>query len=626
MPIISAEGLEKFHADVHVLRGAALSIEPKEKVALIGRNGTGKTTLLRLLAGLDPPDRGTVSISGWARVGYLPQSPQGPGGLTVIEHVLGGAADVQSLETRLGELEQLMGTPDVHDDPDRLGEVLGEYARVRDRFEHVGGFTLQARAGMVLSGLGFTDATRRQGLETLSGGWRVRAELARVLLAEPDLLLLDEPTNHLDLAATEWLEDYLREFPGATVVVGHDRYLLDAVTSRTLDLVDGTVTSYPGSYSKYTALKAQEVEREAELFERQQEEIAKLQAYIRRYKAGNRATQAKSREKMLARVRARELSPPRERGAMRLPAQAAPVSGRLVLRLKEVDKRYDGRAVLQSVGLEIHRGERIGLLGANGAGKTTLLKLMAGLEAPTSGSVSAGVKVRARYFAQEAAATLDVSSIVLDEVLGSRPMTPEQVRTYLGRFLFSGDDVFKRVGSLSGGERQRLSLASLLLDEPNVLLLDEPTNHLDIPSREALEAALLEFPGTLVVATHDRYLLERLATRMLTIHDGRVTDFRGTYHELRDRKAPPQAPSRPAPRKARLIAQVPRSVGPSVDQVVSEITAVEQELHDAGRSLADPETYRDPERVKTLRRQYDQAEQRLAELYEVLAQAEEQGP
>ncbi len=624
MPILTVESVAKSHADREILRGVSCSIEPKEKVGLIGRNGTGKTTLLRLLAGLDESDRGRVGLAKWARVAYLPQAFEGSAEATVLAHVLFGATDVRALAARLEDLEHHMASPEIHDDPVRLKIIMEEYARVHEHFEHAGGFTLETRAKMVLTGLRFREADLERPVQVLSGGWRMRAELARVLLTEPDLLLLDEPTNHLDLETTEWLELYLQSFPGAIIVVSHDRYLLDAVTGRTLELDDGQLQSYPGAYSTAMALKAEQVRRHQEVWERQQEEIDKLQAYIRRYKAGNRATQAKSREKMLARVDAAKIQPPREGKSIRVKIGAVPHSGRLVVRLKDVSKRFGDFEVFHGLTLEIHRGERLGLLGPNGAGKTTLLKLIAGIEPPTSGRATLGVGVSARYFAQESAETLDPAKTVLDEVLGDRPLTPEHVRTYLGRFLFSREEVFKRVAMLSGGERQRLSLAKLLLETPNLLLLDEPTNHLDIPSREALEAALREFPGTIIVATHDRYLLERLATRILTIEARAVADFRGMYHDLRARQTQRAAkrikPLVPDAPKSRPNAQ--RPAGPTFDELAAQIAAAERELNEVGGWLADPELYRDPQRIKAMRQRYEAAHQQLQALYELLAKLE----
>ena len=627
MPILTASDIAKAHADLEILRDITFALEPGEKVALIGRNGTGKTTLLRVLARLDEPDRGRIGLASWARVAYLQQTPEGASDISVFAHVLAGAAEIHALEARARELEQQMAAPEVHEDPDRLAVVMEEYSHVREHFEHAGGFTLDVRAKMVLSGLGFGEVDYDRPLGVLSGGWRVRVELARALLTEPDLLLLDEPTNHLDLGATEWLESHLKAFPGACLIVSHDRYLLDAVTTRTLELEDGHIESYPGSYSVYVTLKAERLRLQQEAWERQQEEIEKLEDFIRRYKAGQRAAQAHSREKMLARIDVAPAQRPRQRHVMRVKADAVPLSGRIIARLKGVTKRFEDVEVLTRVGLEIHRGERVGLLGPNGAGKSTLLRMIAGQEAPTSGTITLGTNVRPRYFAQESIAALDPASTVLDEILADRLLSPEQVRSYLGRFLFSGEDVFKRVEMLSGGERQRLSLAKLLLDEPNLLLLDEPTNHLDIPSREALETALREFPGTMIVATHDRYLLERLATRILTVEDQGIADFHGTYHELRERRAKQHQAGRARQHEARNAK--PRKetgaqpVGPTFDDIADKIATAERDLQDAGRWLGDPELYRDPERIREMRQRYEEAERRLEELYGVLAKVEE---
>jgi ATP-binding cassette subfamily F protein 3 len=631
MPLLSVTDISKTHADREIFGGITFSLEPDERVALIGRNGSGKTTLLCLIAGLDTPDRGRITLAGWARLAYLPQTPEGPSETPVLAHVLAGAADVRGLEARIRDLEHMLAAPEVHDNPRRLEAVMEEYAHVREHFEHAGGFTIETRARTVLSGLGFREPDYERPLGVLSGGWRVRAELARALLTEPDLLLLDEPTNHLDLAATEWLEDYLKSFAGACVVVSHDRYLLDAVTSRTLELERGRIEAYPGSYSTFVTLKAERVRLLQETRERQQEEIAKLEDYIRRYKDGQRAAQAKSRMKMLARVEAEMVDAPRAQRAMRVKATSASASGRMVARLKSVKKEFDGYEVLSGVSLEIHRGDRVGLLGPNGAGKSTLLRLVAGLEAPTSGIVTLGAGVRPQYFAQESTLSLDVDSTVLDEVLGDRPMLPEQIRTYLGRFLFTGEDVFKRIGMLSGGERQRLLLATLLLDEPNLLLLDEPTNHLDIASREALEVALQEFPGTMIVATHDRYLLERLVTRILTVDDRDVSDFKGTYHELRERRAHEAArgvrrPGTRAARSSKKGSAAAQPAKPTFDQIAGQIAAAEADLKDAAGWLGDPDLYRDPERVKAMRLRYEDADRRLAGLYELLNQVEDEAP
>ncbi|MDR7555131.1 MAG: ABC-F family ATP-binding cassette domain-containing protein [Armatimonadota bacterium] len=626
MPLLAFTEVSKAYGAHAVLREVTFALEPGEKLGVVGRNGAGKTTLLRLAAGLEEPDTGRVAIAGWARIAYLPQAPPPAGATTVWAHVLAAATEVHALAARAHALEQLMAQPGVLQDPARLEAVLDEYAHVRAHFEHLGGFTLEPRAREVLAGLGFDAAGVGQRLDELSGGWRARAELARVLLREPDLLLLDEPTNHLDLAATEWLETYLVAFPGACLIVSHDRSLLDTVATRIVEVEDTRLTTYRGTYSAYAAQKALRARQEQEAWERRQEEIARLEDYIRRYHAGQRAAQARSRQKTLARLQAAPAAPPRRQRSLRLAASAAPASGQLVVRLREVSKRYDGGPeVVRNVSLDVLRGERIGLLGPNGTGKSTLLRLIAGLEAPSSGRVILGAGVVPRYFAQDATTVLDDARTVLDEVLADRPQPPEEIRRYLGRFLFSGDDVFKPVATLSGGERQRLVLAKLLLDTPNLLLLDEPTNHLDIPSREALEAALAGFPGTMIVATHDRYLLERLATRILTLGDDGLHDFHGSYRELRQRQhaAPTRPPGAAAARgRGRDPTQghAARPPVPTFEEVAAQIAAAERALDDLGRRLADPDLYRDAQQVRTVRAEYEAAERRLADLYALLEQ------
>jgi ATP-binding cassette subfamily F protein 3 len=624
MSVLAFANVSKAYGAHAVLREVTLALEPGDKVGVVGRNGAGKTTLLRLAAGLEEPDAGRVATARWVRIAYLPQSPPPAGEATVWTHVLAAATEIHALAVRAHALERLMAQPEVVNDPARLEAVLDEYAHVRQHFEHLGGFTLEPRAREVLAGLGFDDADVGRRLAELSGGWRARAELARALLREPDLLLLDEPTNHLDLNAIEWLETYLADFPGACLIVSHDRSLLDAVATRIVEVEDTRVTTYRGSYTAYAAQRALRARQEQEAWERRQAEIARLEDYIRRYRAGQRAAQAQSRAKRLARVQATPGAPPRRARSLRLAMRDAPASGQVVVRLQDVSKRYEGGPeVLRDLSFDVRRGERIGLLGPNGAGKSTLLRLIAGLETPTRGRVVLGAGVVPRYFAQDAAAVLDDASTVLDAVLADRPQTPEEIRAYLGRFLFSGDAVLKPVAALSGGERQRLVLATLLLDGPNLLLLDEPTNHLDIPSREALEAALAEFPGTMIVATHDRYLLARLATRILTLGQDGFHDFRGGYHELRQRQraAPTPPAGRPAVRQRRRASgqsHAAVSAGPSFDEVAEQIAALERVLDDLGRRLADPELYRDAPRVRAVRAEYAAAERRLADLYALL--------
>jgi len=661
MPLVSAVQLAKSYAGVPVLTAASCALEPGEKVGLVGRNGAGKTTLLRLLAGLETPDGGEIVFSPGATVGYLPQIPAVDETRTLWEEAASAFAATREAEARLRETEANLARPEVHNDEARLAAALAEYGRLREVFERGGGFTYEADVRRTLAGLGFAEDQWRRPLATMSGGQRSRAALARLLLTAPDLLLLDEPTNHLDLDALEWLQAFLQGFRGAVLIISHDRYLLDAVTARTLDLEAGRVEDYPGGYTAYVAERDARRARQQELFERQREEIAALEEYIRRNRAGQKARQAKSREKRLAKI-VRVEAPRTVRGpAFRLDA---PRRGpQIVVRLRHLGKRYGNARVLAGVSLEVRRGEKIGVIGPNGAGKTTLLRIIAGLEPPSAGLAELGPGVRVGYFAQQAEETLDADLTVLDAVLGDRALSPEQVRRVLGRFLFSGEAVYKRVGDLSGGERRRVVLARLVLDRPDLLLLDEPTTHFDLPSLEALEQALEAFEGAMLVASHDRYLLDRVARRLVIVDAGAVREVQGPYHMYRESlsaaaeragekpavsapppRAMPAAPDGPPKtaasakpheravegsarqpsRKARRSPSdgAPPAAEMDIHAVLDRIGALEDEQRELSRLMGDPELYRDAARARNTVRRYEDVNAELESLYALLTAAD----
>jgi ATP-binding cassette subfamily F protein 3 len=660
MPLVSAVQLAKSYAGVPVLTAASCALEPGEKVGLVGRNGTGKTTLLRLLAGLETPDGGEVVFSPGATAGYLPQIPAVDETRTLWEEAASAFVGAREAEARLRETEANLARPEVHNDETRLAAALDEYGRLREVFERGGGFTYEADVRRTLAGLGFGEDQWQRPLATMSGGQRARAALTRLLLTAPDLLLLDEPTNHLDLDALEWLQAFLQGFRGGVLIVSHDRYLLDAVTARTLDLEAGRVEDYPGGYTVYVAERDARRARQQELFERQREEIAALEEYIRRNRAGQKARQAKSREKRLAKI-ARIEAPRTVRGpAFRLDA---PRRGpQIVVRLRRLGKRYGDVQVLTGVSLEVRRGEKIGVIGPNGAGKTTLLRIIAGLEPPSAGLAELGPGVRVGYFAQHAEETLDADLTVLDAVLGDRALSPEQVRRVLGRFLFSGEAVYKRVGDLSGGERRRVVLARLVLDRPDLLLLDEPTTHFDLPSLEALEQALEAFEGAMLVASHDRYLLDRVARRLVIVDAGAVREAQGPYHTYRESlsaaapadgkpaesarppQAKPTAPdgasttaasakphghagagsARQASGKARRSPRdgAPPAAEMDIHAVLDRIGALEDEQRELSRVMGDPELYRDAARARDTVRRYEEVNAELESLYALLTAAD----
>jgi len=640
MPLLLATDLAKSFAGTSVLAGVSLALEPGEKVGLVGPNGAGKTTLLRILAGLEVPDSGTLSLRPGAVIGYLPQSPEIDEGHTLWDEAAGAFAALREIESRLGETETRLASPEVHADAARLKEVLEEYGRLRDRFERMGGFTYEAEIRRTLSGLGFRDGQFQQPLASMSGGERSRAAIARVLLLAPDLLLLDEPTNHLDLEALEWLQEFLHQYRGSVLLVSHDRSLLDGVTTRTLDLEGGKLEAYPGNYTYYATERASRREQQQEAFERQQAEIASLKDYIRRYHAGQKSRQAKSREKRLARIA--PLAAPRTRRTLTFRLEAPRRTPQTVLRVQNVVKRFGTVDALRRVTFEVRRGEKVGLVGANGAGKTTLLRIIAGLEPPTSGVVEVGPGVRLGYFAQHAEATLDLTHSVLDEVLGARAQTPEQIRAHLGRFLFSGEAVHTAVGRLSGGERRRVALAKLVLDTPDLLLLDEPTTHLDLPSLEALEAALRAYSGAMILVTHDRYLLDHVATRLLVLKGAEVTEVQVPYHAYRESaasqaahldhpavapesvasaRASERSPARPRPATERVLAgrKTERS---AQEEIISQIGALEREQSELSRLMGDPELYRDADRARQTVQRYEEVSAALESLYAALAESD----
>jgi ATP-binding cassette subfamily F protein 3 len=648
MPLVLAANLAKSYGGLEVLADASLALERGEKVGLVGRNGAGKTTLLRILAGLESPDRGSRTLAGGASVGYLPQDPEVDESQTLWEAAAAPFAGLAGIERRLATLEAELATPEVHGDEARLAPALEQYGRLREQFEQQGGFTYEAEVRRTLAGLEFREEQFGQRLASMSGGQRSRAALARLLLSSPDLLLLDEPTNHLDLDGQEWLEAFLAQYAGAILLVSHDRSLLDVVTTRTLELEEGRLEEYPGNYSYYAVERIARRARQQEAFERQREEIESLKAYIRRYHAGQKSRQAKSREKRLARIE--PVAAPRTYRTASIRLEAPRRNPQVVLRLRGLAKRFGDLDVLRDVTLDVRRGEKIGLVGPNGAGKTTLLRLIAGLDRPTAGTVERAPGMRLGYFAQHSEETLDLEQTVLDEVLGARPVTPAQVRSLLGRFLFSGEDVYRKIRQLSGGERRRVALAKLVLDRPDILLLDEPTTHLDLVTLEALEAALRAFPGAMLFVSHDRYLLDRLAERLLLLAGAGVRSIEGPYHRYRESRQddapaaaarvsspdPAGAASAPPPRARQAAADTrpPRQDRPAQkargapraaagaaggraaeEDLLRQIGALEQEVADLSRAMGDPELYRDAARARQTVRRYEEAKGALDALY-----------
>jgi ATP-binding cassette, subfamily F, member 3 len=509
-------------------------VTPKERAGLVGGNGTGKSTLLKIMAGIETLDYGSMSAMKGIRIGYLPQDGLQVSGRTVFAEAMSVFAGVKELEQ---ELEQLTG---------RMSEVdplSAEYAQVAERFERADsefrardGYAIEAQVGTVLAGLGFRKEDWLRQTEEFSGGWQMRIALAKLLLEKPNLLLLDEPTNHLDLEARNWLEEYLSNYEYAYVLISHDRYFLDVTVNKIAEIWNKRVTFYTGGYEKYKQQKAERLAQLEAAYKNQQDRIQQLEAFINRFRyQATKAKQVQSRIKELDRIERIELPPEEKTIHFSFPQPKA--SGRVVAQFKDVAKSYGTKPVFGGVNFTIERGDRIALIGVNGAGKSTLIKLLAGIEPLTRGEYTLGHNVEPDYFAQDQYKELYVNDRVLDDLKGVAPRTTEtELRSLLGCFLFSEDDVFKRIGVLSGGERNRYALARMLLHPSNFLLLDEPTNHLDIRAKDVLLEALEKYTGTIVFVSHDRYFIEHLATRVFEIADGEVRVFPGNFADYLWRK------------------------------------------------------------------------------------------
>ncbi len=533
MSLVSASNLAKSYGAQDVFADVSFTIPHQAKIALVGPNGSGKTTLLRLIDGQEHPTSGVVHRAQRTRVGYLPQQAHRcfDDDSSLWDAMLDVFADLLDQAAELERLEAAMAHSNVDDG------VLRRYGQALEAFERGGGYTYESRTEQVLSGLGFDQDDFDVPMGQLSGGQRTRALLARLLLEQPDLLLLDEPTNHLDLAGMEWLEDYLRSWKGAVVAVAHDRAFLDVFASQVWELAWGRLEQYRGNYSAYVEQKAERVARQRFLYEQQQEFIARTEAFIRRNIAGQRSGEAKGRRKRLKRLE--RIEEPREYRPLSFSLGEVARSGDLVVGLYDLVVGYEPTAPLLSVDeFELWRGETVALLGPNGSGKTSLVRTILGEVPPLEGRVRIGANVHVGYFPQGHTNLLPERS-VLDTVVDAGGLRISEARDFLGTYRFSGDDVFKRIDELSGGEMARVALAVLVLQGANLLILDEPTSHLDIPSQEVLEGVLSDFGGTVLMVTHDRYLIRALAGRVWAIHDARLRGFR-TYAAYRDWKAQPR--------------------------------------------------------------------------------------
>ncbi|MCC7434621.1 MAG: ABC-F family ATP-binding cassette domain-containing protein [Methanoregulaceae archaeon] len=594
-----------------VLSDVTFRIDRREKVQLVGRNGCGKTTLLRILTGQMSPDTGSVQLSRGATIGYLRQEHHFDVGRTVLEEATEARREQIALKQRLDELsDRIEHNPTV--------EELDEYATLHEHFLEQEGYAAERDLKIVLQRMGFDEDTYTKPAHKLSGGEKTRLALSRLLLEQPDLLILDEPTNHLDLQATEWLENWLRSYPGAVLLVSHDREFLRAVGDRVLDMRDGTVKSYPGPYEKYRQLRAEEEVRQAEVAKRQASEIAKLDEYVRRFMNSQRTAQARGRLKMKDKLVSTQVHAPTNERGMKASFAATKRAGDIIFEAKSLAVGFGETSLITGLDWTVQNGDRWGVVGENGAGKSTLIKALLGKLSLQSGTVRQGSNLEIGYFSQDAV-ELDLTQSPLDYLVWEFDQTPESARNLLGQFLFSGDDVFRPIKTLSGGEKNKLVLAGLTTLRPNVLILDEPTNHLDMDSREVLAGVLRQYAGTLLLISHDRWLLGEVTNRTLDVRRDGVRQFPGSYAEYRLRESRPAAAAVP---ERKIVVETsalsPRELSKEIGRLAkaielteSEVAEAEQRIQSLEQNLATPPNGAD---IIAMSKQYAREKQTLDDL------------
>jgi ATP-binding cassette subfamily F protein 3 len=618
--VIQVEGVSKGYGGQTLFRDLSWRIADGERIGLVGPNGVGKTTLCRILAGVEEPDEGVVSRARDTSIGYLAQEVTTTGPGSVLAEALGGFDEVWRIESDMEAVARELETAPT----DRL---TARYGELQHRFEALGGYRLETEAKTILGGLGFRAAEVTRPLLEFSGGWRMRAALARLLLQRPSLLLLDEPTNHLDLESLAWLESFLTDYPGTVVVVSHDRYFLNRMVTSIAELSAGGIDHYQGDYDDYLVERAARRDLREAQARNQAKRVAEIERFITRFRyQATKARQVQSRIKMLERMERMEVDGPARR--MHLTFPPPPRTGRRVATLRGIHKAYGTNVVYAGVDFAVERGERVALVGANGAGKSTLLRILAGTLPFDAGERMLGTHVEVHYYAQHQLDALDARRTVLEELEVAAPDTPiTRLRTILGAFLLSGDAVDKKVSVLSGGEKARLALARMLVRPAALLALDEPTNHLDLASREVLEDALAGFTGTIVFISHDRYFINRVANRVVEVEGGDLTTYLGGYDDylaaktadtersvgapVAARPVSPAPPRRSVSARSRVSAEV-RELRRRLEEVECEIQALETRLRELENAFANPSLYADGDRVRAVTTERKSAEEQVA--------------
>ncbi|GIN42336.1 MULTISPECIES: ABC-F family ATP-binding cassette domain-containing protein [Heyndrickxia] len=640
MILLQVQQLTKHFGAELILSNIKLEIQTRDRIALVGRNGAGKSTLLKIISGQLSLDSGEIMKPKDVSIGYLAQNTGLESSLSIWDEMLTVFKDLQKMETQLRELEQKIADPTYYENPDLHQKILSEYDRLQVKFKDSGGYQYEADIRSVLHGLRFDTFDYSTMIETLSGGQKTRLALAKLLLTKPDVLILDEPTNHLDIDTLSWLEQYLQGYDGAILIVSHDRYFLDKVVNQVYELSRHSIQKFHGNYSQYLVQKAEQYERDFKQYEKQQEEVAKLQDFIQRNLARASTTKrAQSRRKQLEKMTILD-KPLGDEKSANFTFDIERQSGNEVLNLVNGVIGYEDNIIAKGIQLAIKKGDSIALVGPNGVGKSTLLKSIIKKLTLLSGNISYGSNVTIGYYDQEQA-NLTSNKTVLNELWDDYPLKDEkEIRTVLGNFLFTGDDVLKTVSSLSGGEKARLALSKLLMQRANFLILDEPTNHLDLDSKEVLENALIDYPGTILFVSHDRYFINRLATKVIELSKEGTTEFLGDYDyyiekqlellELKRLKYEGQKLVEDKPNTARQSYQLDKEAKKlerqrkrRIEEIESTIEQYENELQQKEELLCDPNIYQDHEKVTEINDEIEKLKTDIDELMSEWAEIEE---
>ena len=640
MILLQVQQLTKHFGAELILSNIKLEIQTRDRIALVGRNGAGKSTLLKIISGQLSLDSGEIMKPKDVSIGYLAQNTGLESSLSIWDEMLTVFKDLQKMETQLRELEQKIADPTYYENPDLHQKILSEYDRLQVKFKDSGGYQYEADIRSVLHGLRFDTFDYSTMIETLSGGQKTRLALAKLLLTKPDVLILDEPTNHLDIDTLSWLEQYLQGYDGAILIVSHDRYFLDKVVNQVYELSRHSIQKFHGNYSQYLVQKAEQYERDFKQYEKQQEEVAKLQDFIQRNLARASTTKrAQSRRKQLEKMTILD-KPLGDEKSANFTFDIERQSGNEVLNLVNGVIGYEDNIIAKGIQLAIKKGDSIALVGPNGVGKSTLLKSIIKKLTLLSGNISYGSNVTIGYYDQEQA-NLTSNKTVLNELWDDYPLKDEkEIRTVLGNFLFTGDDVLKTVSSLSGGEKARLALSKLLMQRANFLILDEPTNHLDLDSKEVLENALIDYPGTILFVSHDRYFINRLATKVIELSKEGTTEFLGDYDyyiekqlellELKRLKNEGQKLVEDKPNTARQSYQLDKEAKKlerqrkrRIEEIESTIEQYENELQQKEELLCDPNIYQDHEKVTEINDEIEKLKTDIDELMSEWAEIEE---